>query len=103
MANTTLNKDSILSLLRQQKNILHDKFYVKKIGLFGSFAINEGNDESDIDLLVDFEEGDLDYYTIRRDLNDFLVGEFKREIDIAISKSLKPFFKDSILKQAVYA
>ena len=103
MDSTSLNKDSILTLLRQQKNVLHDKFHVRQIGLFGSFARNEANDESDIDLLVDFEDGNLDYYTIRRDLNDFLGGEFKREIDIAISKSLKPFFRDTILKQAVYA
>lgn len=103
MDNIILNKDAILSLLRQQKYILHDKFHVRKIGLFGSFARNEANNDSDIDLLVDFEEGNLDYYTIRRNLHDFLGGKFQREIDIAISKSLKPFYRDTILKQAIYA
>jgi predicted nucleotidyltransferase len=103
MDNSNLTKDVILSVLRQQESILHDKFHVRKIGLFGSYARNEANDKSDIDFLVDFEEGNLDYYTIRRDLHDFLGGKFEREIDIAIRKSLKPFFRDTILKQAVYA
>ena len=98
-----LTKEEIISTLRQQKDLLRTKFYVKSIGIFGSFARNEANENSDIDFLVDFEEGNLDYYMIRRNLNDFLSDEFKREVDIAISKALKPFYKDMILKQAIYA
>ncbi len=101
--NNPLTKEEIISVLRQQKDLLRTKFYVKNIGIFGSFARNEANEKSDIDFLVEFEEGNLDYYMIRRNLNDFLAAEFKREVDIAISKALKPFYKDMILKQAVYA
>jgi predicted nucleotidyltransferase len=101
--NNALTKEEIISVLRQQKDLLRTKFYVKNIGIFGSFARNEANEKSDIDFLVEFEEGNLDYYMIRRNLNDFLSAEFKREVDIAISKALKPFYKDTILKQAVYA
>ena len=71
--------------------------------MFGSYARSEANDKSDIDFLVDFEDGNFDYYTIRRDLHDFLGETFNRKIDIAISKPLKPFFRNTILKQAVYA
>lgn len=98
-----LTKEEIINTLRQQKDLLRTKFYVKNIGIFGSFARNEANERSDIDFLVEFEEGNLDYYMIRRNLNDFLASEFKREVDIAITKALKPFYKDNILKQAVYA
>lgn len=98
-----LTTDDILTKLRQQKDLLRKKFYVNKIGVFGSYARNEANEKSDIDFLVEFEEGNLDYYLIRRNLQDFLSQEFKREVDIAISKSLKSFYKDIILKQAVYA
>jgi hypothetical protein len=103
MNNADLTKDDILSVLKQQESTLREKFHVKKIGLFGSYAINKANEKSDVDLLVDFEEGNLDYYSIKRDLHDFLGEKFNREIDIAIRKSLKPFFRDTILKQAVYA
>lgn len=101
--NNALTKEEIINTLRQQKDLLRTKFYVKSIGIFGSFARNEADENSDIDFLVEFEEGNLDYYMIRRNLNDFLASEFKREVDIAISKALKPFYKDIILKQAVYA
>ena len=98
-----LTTADIIQVLRQQKSLLREKFYVKSIGLFGSFARGEANENSDIDFLVEFEVGNLDYYSIHRNLNDFLSGEFKRDVDIAVSKSLKPFYKDAILKQAVYA
>jgi predicted nucleotidyltransferase len=103
MEKSVLTKDDILSVLRLEKVVLHKQFSVKNIGIFGSFARNDANSESDIDFLVDFEEGNLDYYSIVRDLHDFLGGKFHREVDIAIRKSLKPFFRDAILKQAVYA
>ena len=36
-----ITKEDILSFLRQQKTFLDEKFFVKKIGLFGSFVRNE--------------------------------------------------------------
>lgn len=98
-----LTKEEIISILQQQKDLLRSKFYVKNIGIFGSFARNEANENSDIDFLVEFEEGNLDYYLIRRNLNDFLTSEFKRKVDIAILKAIKPFYKGLILNEAVYA
>jgi predicted nucleotidyltransferase len=103
MDKSILTKDDILSVLRQQENVLHKQFSIKTIGIFGSFARNEATELSDIDFLVDFEEGNLDYYSIVRDLRDFLVGKFNRDIDIAFRKSLKPYFRETILKQAIYA
>lgn len=98
-----LTTDNILNVLRNQRDFLQKQFYVKRIGLFGSFARNEADEKSDIDFLVEFEEGNLDYYLIRRNLHDFLAAKFNREVDIALTKSLKPFYKDVILNQAVYA
>ena len=99
----SLTRDQIIHVLQEQKSFLKEKFFVKSIGIFGSFARNEATENSDIDFLVEFEEGNLDYYLIRRNLSDFLTEAFKREVDVAITKSLKSFYKDNILKQALYA
>ncbi len=101
--NAPLTRDVIINKLREQKKFLREQFHVKQIGVFGSFARNEANEQSDIDFLVEFDEGDLDYYSIRRNLNDFLANQFAREVDIAIKKSIKPFYKQKILQQAIYA
>jgi len=101
--NNTLTKEEILATLREQKDFLHEKFFVKRIGIFGSFARNEATEKSDIDFLVSFEEGNLDYYLIRRNLSDFLSNKFKRSVDVALENAIKPYYKDVVFKQAVYA
>ncbi len=49
-------KIQILEFLSQNKKVLRDKYHIVRIGLFGSYAREEQNPESDIDLLVEFEE-----------------------------------------------
>ena len=99
----SLTREDIISVLRQQKDFLHKKFYVKTIGIFGSFARNEANEKSDIDFLVEFDAPLQVYISNRYSLSDYLQSLFSREVDLANPKSLKPFYKDRILKQAVYA
>lgn len=98
-----LNREEILKVLREQKEFLRREFYVKQIGLFGSFARNEDTAESDIDFLVEFEAPLEIYISNRYALSDYLQHTFKREVDLANPKSLKKFYKEAILKQAVYA
>ncbi|NUM43045.1 MAG: nucleotidyltransferase domain-containing protein, partial [Leptospiraceae bacterium] len=49
-------KKDVVSIIRRHQEKIK-AFGVKKLGLFGSFIRNEQNIESDIDLLVEFEEG----------------------------------------------
>ena len=49
------DKNEILNKLTDLKPILRRDYSVKEIGLFGSFVDNSFTDESDIDLLVEFE------------------------------------------------
>lgn len=45
-------KNEILETLKELKPFLANEYSVKEIGLFGSYADNEQNEESDIDILV---------------------------------------------------
>jgi predicted nucleotidyltransferase len=99
----SLSREFIVETLRAQKDLLHQKFYVKRIGLFGSYARNDFHANSDIDFLVELEAPLEIYIANRYALADYLQQLFGCEVDLANPKSLKPFYKDRILKQAVYA
>lgn len=50
------NIEEIKKILDVYKPILKEKFKVKEIGIFGSYARGEETFTSDIDILVDFEK-----------------------------------------------
>jgi hypothetical protein len=72
---------------------------VVRAGVFGSFARGEDTDESDIDFLVEFEEGRtlLGLSGLRQDLMDLL----GRHVDVATPKSLHPKLRDRIMAEVV--
>lgn len=45
----------IKEILRSSKSLLKDKYAVKSLAIFGSYARGEQQETSDVDLLVDFD------------------------------------------------
>ena len=70
------------------------KHKVKSLYAFGSVLTNKFNSESDIDLIVDFEQLDvLDYGDNYYNLKFSLENIFKRSVDLLEEKALKnPYF-----------
>lgn len=98
-----LERNQILHELKSQLPFLRAQFQVKSIGLFGSFARNEATDESDIDFLVELTPAPEKYIQTKEALRRYLHTLFGRSIDLANPKSLKPHFRNRILKQVLYA
>lgn len=96
------SKNEIINFLQKNKNHLTNAYHIKKIGLFGSFARDEQTKESDVDLLIEFENGTKNIHDIKESLKSFLSNEFERSIDIAREKYLKPYAKDFILRDTIY-
>jgi len=96
-------RDQILMFLAQNKTLFREKYHIIRIGLFGSYARDEQNVNSDIDLLVEFEDDTQDLYDLKLQLKDFFLKSLGIEIDICREKYIKPRIKKQILKEAVYA
>jgi predicted nucleotidyltransferase len=45
-----IRKEDILGFVRQNRHYLKEHFYIKRIGLFGSFVHDEQTEDSDIDI-----------------------------------------------------
>ena len=96
-------RDQILAFLKQNKIMFRDRYHIIRIGLFGSYARGDQNVNSDIDLLVEFEDNTQDLYDLKLQLKDFFQKNLGIEIDICREKYIKPRIKKSILKETVYA
>jgi len=77
-------------------------FHRAKLGLFGSFARNEQNDSSDIDIILEFQEGTENIYEKKSKLREFLINHFQRDVDLCREKYLKPYVKDYLRNEIIY-
>ncbi len=73
------------------------KHSIKRASLFGSFARQEATDSSDIDLLVEFQEGKSLFDLI--DLKNDLEKISKRKVDVVTYASLHPLIKEKVMAE----
>jgi predicted nucleotidyltransferase len=96
------SKNEILDFLQKNKSYIFNTYHVTKIGVFGSFARDEQTSKSDVDLLIELEDGTTNIHDIKESLGNFLSNAFERSVDIAREKYLKSYAKESVLKDAIY-
>jgi len=69
------------------------------VRVFGSLARGEGNESSDLDLLVTLGEGRslLDLVGLKQDLEDLV----HRPVDVVTERALSPYLRERVLSEAV--
>ena len=94
--------DTVLGVLRAHEDELR-RFGVSHASVFGSVARGEARAGSDIDVLVELDQGRpmgiFDYARLKLYINEILNGAG----DVVNRKTLKPLLRDSILRDAVDA
>ena len=86
----------IQKILALHKDELRQRFKVKQIGIFGSYVKGKPKKRSDIDILIEFEQGEetFDNYM---ELKFFLEELFNAKIDLVMRNVLREEIKDDIL------
>ncbi len=93
--------DEIKQILQTQKPYLAERYGISEIGVFGSYARREQTADSDLDILVEFEE------PIRIDLFDLVnLENYLSEVigikaDVSIKQNLKRRIGQRILQEVV--
>ena len=91
--------DEIKEIIKKHKDELKEKYSVKEIGIFGSFARGEATEDSDIDILVEFEKP-IGLFKFL-ELEEYLSNLIGREVDLVSKKALKPHIGKHILEEVV--
>jgi predicted nucleotidyltransferase len=91
-------------LIEQYTTDIHklcEKYKVKKLYVFGSILTNRFMQESDVDLIVDFQPLDIREYADNYfDLKFALEETLHRSIDLLEEKSIRnPYFREAIENQ----
>jgi len=95
-----MNLEDVKKIIKNNFPFIKEKYGVKEVGIFGSFATGEQKKGSDVDILVEFDRSITLFGYV--ELKDFLEKQLKIKVDLVQKSGLKPLIKNSILKETVY-
>lgn len=90
-ARITIDKEQIAEFCRRH--------HIRKLSLFGSVLREDFGPESDVDVLVEFEEGHtpgLAFFGMEIELAELL----GRKVDFLTPEFISPYFRDDVLQSA---
>lgn len=91
-----LTSEKIINKLRQELSFLKKEFRIKRIGLFGSFAKGTPQEESDIDIIVEFEKS---IGLAFMDLADYLENLFDKKGNILTPEGIRSIRVEKIAQE----
>lgn len=91
--------ETYIARLRQQLPTLAVRYRVRSLGVFGSYARHEEHADSDLDLLVTFDDppGLLKFVEMENYLSDLLGVK----VDLVMREALKPHIGERILEEVI--
>jgi predicted nucleotidyltransferase len=93
------DKKEIALVLKDNKIRLAKKYNLISIGIFGSFAREDFNENSDIDILVEYEKPmGIEFIDLANELEILL----KRSVDLVSRNGVKPKYFKEIQKDLFY-
>lgn len=94
-----MNREIALDILSQQRPELARRFGLKSLSLFGPFARDEAGPESDVGVLVEFNEppGLSGYIGVKFSLEEKLGGK----VDLVMKGALKPWALPHVEAEAI--
>lgn len=96
-----MNKEQIITKLKQIKPVLKEKYGLTEIALFGSYSRDEATASSDIDLLITFKNPSADSLFFSFDLLQESFGSIP--IQIVTRGAIKPRYFEAIKQDLIYA
>lgn len=95
-----MNTVELLDILRKFKAAFSEKYGIKTLGVFGSFARKQQQETSDVDVVVTLEESDFYILVAIQDELEKLTG---LKVDVVnFRESLRESFKSNILRDAIF-
>ncbi len=95
-----MTTNELITILSSTRNELKEQFGIEQIALFGSYARNEANEESDVDIAV-ISMKEKNYFTLISAMK-YLEEKLHKKVDLGFFDSIRPFVKKRIKDDLIY-
>jgi uncharacterized protein len=94
-----IDRQKIAKILTDNKLRLISKYNLKSIGIFGSFTRDDYTENSDIDILIDYEKPlGIEFIDLAVELENLL----NHKVDLVSRNGVKPKYFIEIQKDLIY-
>jgi predicted nucleotidyltransferase len=94
-----MHQNDVMSALKENLPVLRSRYGVRNLSVFGSVARGEERPDSDVDILVEFEQTpNFDQFM---DLKFYLEELLQTKVDLVTRHALKPRMRPFIEKEAL--
>ena len=95
----TTTAQHLEAVLRALQPMLAQRFHVRRLGYFGSFATGQPRPDSDVDVLVEFSQPlGWEFF----ELEEVLENALQRRVDVVTVEALKTQLRAKILAETRY-
>jgi predicted nucleotidyltransferase len=94
-----MNRQAVLTELEKHVADIQERFSVKALSIFGSIVRDEAGDDSDVDVLVVFEQKAS--FDVFMDLKFYLEDLLGRGVDLVTDKALRPQVRRAIQEELI--
>jgi predicted nucleotidyltransferase len=94
-----IDKQLIAKTLKDNKKDLLSRYHLTAIGIFGSFTREDFREDSDIDILIDYDQPiGIEFIDLAEELEKML----NRKVDLVSMNGVKPKYFEEIQKDLIY-
>jgi hypothetical protein len=94
-----ISKENITNILKANKSDLASRYHLKSIGIFGSFTRDDFGEDSDIDILIDYDQPlGIEFIDLAEELEKIL----DRKVDLVSRNGVKQKYFEEIKKDLIY-
>ena len=91
-------KKQLLKAIKNSQNLQA----IKSVAIFGSYVNGTPHEDSDIDVLIDFEPTAVVGFFAMSDIKDSFESLLKKSVDLLTPQAISKYFRDEVLNQAEY-
>jgi predicted nucleotidyltransferase len=95
-----MNKNSQLTISKEEIKRFCKKHHIRRLSLFGSALRDDFSEESDVDILVEFQSGFVVGFLRMAGIERELSAILKRKVDLRTPAELSRYFRQEVLDSA---
>lgn len=93
-----VNLETIINKLRGKQQLLESRYPISRLAIFGSFARHEATPESDVDIMVEFNQPiGMQFFSLADELENLL----QLKVDLVSRNGIKPAYFAEIEKELI--